>query len=227
MYPYLGLVLIAGQAELELVLGALQRHRPVFHSEADFQHALAWEIQLSMPQARVRLETRPAPGVRLDLLVSQNNGSRTALELKYLTRAWTGHAMGERFELKNHGAQDIRAYDVIHDIHRVEQDTVLLPGCDGAVLVLTNDPAYWTPPKHARDTNAAAFRLYEGRLLAGSRAWGPNTGVGTLKGREAPIPLSGSYELRWRDFSTLPGPVGRFRLLIVEVVASAGSANVP
>ena len=166
--------------------------------------------------------------MRLDLLVSQSDGSRhTALELKYLTRAWTGQVNGERFQLKNHGAQDIRAYDVIHDIHRAEQDTLLLPECDGAVLVLTNDPTYWTPPKHMRETNAAAFRLYDGRSLSGTRAWGPNTGLGTLKGREAPIPLVGSYELRWRDFGTIPGSAERFRLLVVEVAAVTGLAAVP
>lgn len=178
-------MLIAGEADLGAVLGALRRKRPVFHSEADFQHAFAWEVQRAMPLARVRLETRPVPGVRLDLLVSGEDGSRqTAVELKYLTRAWTGNVGGERFELKDQGAQDIRAYDVVKDIGRVEQDTVLLPGCDGVVIVLANDPSYWTSPAHGRQTNASAFRLYEGRQLVGTRAWGPNTGQGTLRGRE-------------------------------------------
>lgn len=40
-----------------------------------------------MPSARVRLETRPAPDVRLDLLIDSGDGrERTAIELKYLTR---------------------------------------------------------------------------------------------------------------------------------------------
>jgi hypothetical protein len=50
---------------LELVNGAMNRlalRRPVFHSEADFQHGLAWQIQLDHPDARVRLETRPLEG---------------------------------------------------------------------------------------------------------------------------------------------------------------------
>jgi len=30
---------------LEKALELLAQHRPVFHSDADFQHALAWELQ--------------------------------------------------------------------------------------------------------------------------------------------------------------------------------------
>lgn len=175
-----------------------------------------------MPDARVRLETRPMPGVRLDMLVSLSEGTRqTAIELKYLTSAWSGVVGGERFELKSQGAQDIRAYDVVKDIGRVEHDTRVLPNCDGAVIVLSNEPSYWTPPGHDRETNAAAFRLYEGRRLDGVRGWGPNTGAGTLRGREEPVALNGSYELRWRDYSRLPGAKGSLRLLVVEIPATA------
>lgn len=215
-------MLIAGGVALDAVLASLRRERPVFHSEADFQHAFAWEVQRAMPAARVRLETRPAPGVRLDLLVTADSGDRgSAIELKYLTRAWSGKVSEERFELKNQGAQDIRAYDVIKDIGRVEHDTRVLPNCDGAVVALSNDPSYWTAPGHDRLTNAAAFRLYDGRRLEGVRAWGPHTGVGTLRGRENPIALTGSYQLRWNDYSRVPGASGLFRLLVVEVAAAA------
>jgi len=72
----------------------------VFHSEADFQQAFAWEVRTQDPTVRVRLETRPAPGLRLDLLLISKDGQRrTAVELKYLTRLWTGEFAGERFEL--------------------------------------------------------------------------------------------------------------------------------
>jgi len=71
---------------------------------------------------RVRLETRPAPGVHLDLDFARPDlGRATAVELKYLTRAWTGVVDGERFELKNHGALNICAYDVVKDVVRVEK----------------------------------------------------------------------------------------------------------
>jgi hypothetical protein len=41
------------------ILGALALKRPIFHSEADFQHAVAWEIHSRRPELSVRLEFRP------------------------------------------------------------------------------------------------------------------------------------------------------------------------
>jgi hypothetical protein len=64
----------------------------------------------------------------------------------------------------------------------------------------------------------AAFRLGEGRALAGALAWAAHTGAGTMRGREAPIALVGSYDLRWRDFSRVEGGrYGTFRYLLVQV----------
>lgn len=169
---------------------------------------------------RVRLETRPAPGVHLDLDFSRLDlGRATAIELKYLTRLWTGVVDGERFDLKNQGAQDIRAYDVVKDIVRVEKFVAIRPGSDGAVITLTNDASYWKPGAGLKDTNAAAFRLGEDTILTGVRDWGPNVGAGSRKGRELPHALTGSHTLRWRDYSSLPGtgPGNQMRALIVEI----------
>src|SRR5437764_4611807 len=65
------------------LLDRLSAERPIFHSEADFQHALAWLIHSEHPNAQIRLETRPERGIRLDLLVVVG-GERIAIELKYL-----------------------------------------------------------------------------------------------------------------------------------------------
>lgn len=192
--------------------------RPVFHSEADFQHALAWEAQKVWPQQLVRLETRPAKGIHLDvLLIDPIAGREVALELKYLTASWQGLAHQEAFDLLSQGAQDIRAYDCGKDVGRVESFVHDRPSADGAVVVLSNDPNYWTPRSHGRITNAHEFRIHEGAALSGLRAWGPHTGAGTLRNRESPIALMGSYACHWRDYSTLPGLRGRFRYLLLAV----------
>ncbi|GAA1843585.1 hypothetical protein GCM10009687_06450 [Asanoa iriomotensis] len=192
----------------------------MFHSEADLQHAFAWSAQEIDPTLQIRLETRPVPGLRLDLLVAAADGSRcTAVELKYLTANWLGEYNGERLELKNQGAQDIRAYDVVKDLTRVERVVAERPGWSGLVLVLTNDPSYWNKPALIRETNAQAFRLYQGNTLTGARAWGPLTGAGTKRGREADLNLRQEYTCAWVDYTALPGLRGTFRLLILEVAA--------
>jgi len=38
------------------VLDTLAQQRPIFHAEADFQHAVAWRIHALFPAAKVRLE---------------------------------------------------------------------------------------------------------------------------------------------------------------------------
>jgi hypothetical protein len=216
-----------GWPDIGTWLGTLRQSRPVFHSEADFQQALAWAIHLSDPSARVRLETRPAPGMRLDLLIWRPDlGRYLALELKYLTAAWSGEVNGERFGLVSQGAQDIRAYDVLKDVQRVERFVDDHPGWSGMVLVLSNDPSYWSRPGHGRTTNADAFRIYEDQVISGSRAWGAGTGAGTMKHREAVIEVRGDYRCRWSPYSALPGSKGQFRLLALPVDATRPSPQV-
>ncbi len=213
-------MLLAGSIPLDAVLARLALQRPIFHSEADFQQAFAWEVRSVQPSVRVRLETRPAPNIRLDLLVTSEDGAqRSAIELKYLTRLWLGEVAGERFELKDQGAQDIRAYDVVKDIVRVERFVAETAGANGAVVCLSNDAQYWNAPTHGRETNAGAFRIHDGTVLRGARAWGPRTGPGSSKGREEQLMLAGVHRLTWRAYSALSGPRGSFRSLIIPVPA--------
>ena len=214
---------IAGSVDLGSLLQRLAGRRPVFHSEADFQHAFAWEAHSMDPQLRVRLETHPEPGVRLDLLLSRADLDRhTAVELKYLTASWVGDVAGEHFELKNHGAQDVRAYDAVKDIGRLERFVAGKQNWNGVFIALTNEPSFWRPVTHGRATNADAFRIYEGVTLTGSRRWGPNTGPGTMRGREVAIDLQGSHPLTWRDYAKVDNQArGAFRALALEVPAPA------
>jgi hypothetical protein len=211
--------LIAGTIDPDALLRDLASSRPVFHSEADFQHAFAWAAHQMDPTLVVRLETSPAQGLRLDLLLGcPDRNQRTAIELKYLTASWAGEVLGEHFALKNQAAQDIRAYDVVKDITRLERLVSAGLAETGLLVAITNDPSYWRPVSHGRRTNADAFRIYEGLHLSGKRSWGPNTGAGTMRGREAALDLLGSHHLRWRDFSRVDnGSRGTFRALVVEV----------
>ena len=97
---------------------ALARDRPLFHSEADFQHAFAWRIHETMPACGVRLEYKP-PGKRiyLDLWLDRCG---VAIELKYCTRLLEMEHNGEAFELRNQSANDISRYDFVKDIQRLK-----------------------------------------------------------------------------------------------------------
>lgn len=209
------------------VLSALSERRPVFHSEADFQFAFAWQAKSMNPDLEVRLETHPEAGARLDLELIEPSGQGIAIELKYMTRRWAGSVCGEPFALKNHGASDLRGYDVVKDVARVERFVRARPGWNGLVIALTNEPGYWRSPGHGRVTNADAFRLYDGTVLAGERKWGPNTG-GTARGREAPLTLQGAHTLAWIDYSELDNTVaGSFRALVIPIGPDASPGGTP
>jgi hypothetical protein len=208
-------------------LSGLAARRPVFHSERDFQHALAWQIQLNYPPAQIRLETRPRRSVHLDMLV-RLGGTRTAIELKYLVAALHATISEESFDLPHQSANDISRDDVIKDITRIEAALADGHADIGYVLVLTNDRSYWQPATRA-DTIDAAFRLHEGRILEGTLAWGARAGQGTTTGRDAPLLLAGRYACHWRDYSHVTRTNGRtsqFRyLLITHVPDQAGPAQ--
>lgn len=94
--------------DIHALLAAAARHRPLFHSEADSQHAFAWEVHHQFPDAFIRLE-KPisfANGVaHLDVLV-QWVDAMAAIELKYKTRKFAFETYSETYSLRNHSAQD-------------------------------------------------------------------------------------------------------------------------
>jgi len=203
---------------LQAILGQLRSERPVFANEADFQHALAWQIQLAYPDAKIRFEVKPPETrVYLDLVVTYQ-GQRTAIELKYLKRKLDVEVGGEFFSLSEDSAQDQRRYDFLKDVQRLEQ--VVSEGFAdvGIAICLTNDYVYWNPPAQARETIFEAFRLTEGRKLTGELAWGAGASTGSIGGRTEPIRLLGEYTVRWRPYSNLPaGRNGEFRYLMFEM----------
>lgn len=197
------------------LMDALAQDRPVFHSEADFQHALAWCIHETIPDGGCRLEFKPFPAkpIYLDIWLP---GMGVAFELKYLSRKLNFLREGESFALRNQGAQDIRRYDFLKDIQRLEQVRTLPNVLAGFAILLTNDPTYWNPPL-SPNTVDAAFRLHEGRTITGEMTWSERAAAGTTKGREEPIRLNGSYDLHWQDYADLgEGSYQRLRYLAVQ-----------
>lgn len=203
------------------LLSQLARQRPIFHSEADFQHALAWELHRRLPDARVRLEMpmEQLDGQRyLDIYLRQ--GDRIlAIELKYKTQRLSVTSRGERFDLKNQSAQNFGRRDFVKDVWRLEQFVDERQGGTGCAILLTNDSRYWKRPD--RLTMDHEFRLHAGPL-SGSLRWRGVSADIKKKGDDA-IELRSSYRLQWSDFSQpSTASYGRFRFLIVKVTASNG-----
>jgi hypothetical protein len=209
-----------GKSMLDLasVMHRLSESRPIFHSEADFQHALAWQLHTEPQDARIRLEYRPFPNERVYIDIwCELNGLSTAIELKYPTRRTSiTSEVNERFELSNHGAQDVTRYDIVKDIVRIERTIDAIPNSAAAAIVLTNDSSFWNASPRLAPTIDEAFRIHEGRILAGSCGWATNAGLGTTKGRTAILNVRGTYAMAWQHYSSLNEQWGQFRFVIIE-----------
>jgi len=228
------LILIKGAIVIKLdmnqIMNKLKSKRQIFHSEADFQFALAWEIQREYPEVEVRLEYGYKIGAKLyhiDILVIHEN-QYIPIELKYKTLKKSVIFDAEEFHLKNHGAQDLGKYDLLKDVLRVEN--VLKDHdkfVDGHIIMLTNDPIYWKKDSK-ENTCCADFSIADARVVTGNMAWAEHTGAGTMKNREEPIVLTGSYNLKWYDFSKFDDKRnGQFRYLLIDVERKTLFFNTP
>ena len=200
------------------VLEKLSEERPVFHSEADFQHSLAWKIHEIYPDFNVRLEKREeinGEELYLDIFIPGND-KVYALELKYKTKKLdiTIPNPNEDFHLKNQSAQAISRYDFCKDIERLEKVSRKYPNGTGFAIFLTNDDLYWKITRN-RDTVDLNFRIYEGKTIKGTLKWREETAKGTMKGRENPVKLTGKYSVRWKEYSNLKN--GEFKYLLIKV----------
>lgn len=202
---------------MEEILKQLAKIRPIFHSEADFQHAFAWAIHTKNPVAIVRLETQPSVDHRqyLDLLIKDEKKTYP-IELKYKTRKLNTEYNDEEFHLVNQGAQDHGRYDFIKDVVRLEYFASLYDEAVGYAIFLTNDPMYWESSNRT-DTVDTAFRIHEGRTLRGQLEWSKDAAKGTTKGREDSLILTGTYQLEWNDYSNLKEKLSEFRYLLIEI----------
>jgi len=204
--------------DMNEMMSRLSKSRPVFHSEADLQHALAWEIHKHYSNCSIRLEIKP-PYLkeRIYLDVWCVHGKEIiAIELKYKTRGLIVNVNEENFGLLNQSAQDIGRYDLIKDIQRLEQIVSSRSSIVGYAIFLTNDSAYWTIPR-SNQTVDASFRIHDGRILTGELSWAPGASEGTMHGREDRLHVKGAYNLKWKDYSEISQKsYGKLRYLLVK-----------
>jgi hypothetical protein len=207
--------------DISSILSELAGSRPIFHSEADFQHAFALALTKHASSVSVRLEVPfsfDKPGATD--IVARSGGSTSGIELKYLTRQLAFKSDGETFNLKAQGATVLRRYDVLKDVQRLERFNEQHGG-PSHVVVVTNDPAYWNPSKR-RCTIDSDFRLCEGRVVSGLCRWAETASPGSMRNREEPINLHGSYMIRWQPYANLEVKNGEFRYLHISIALRPG-----
>lgn len=203
--------------DINEIISLLANDRKVFHSEADFQFSIAWKIKDIYPDANVRLEyiNNDIKDMHIDILVILEDYV-IPIELKYVTKFFDGIDNDEKFILKNHGAQDLRRYDFVKDIKRIEYCKEKLENFkEGYAIMITNDKAYYKEYNSNNITVCHDFRIHNGKVLEKDLSWKNNPSLGTIKGRESNIILSGNYDLLWDNYSCINNT--EFKVLVVGV----------
>ena len=155
----------------------------MFHSEADFQHAVAWKIREQNPNFSVRLEV-PLRGVsnsHLDVLIT--SPEPTAIELKYHKGALKTSIGSEDFILTGTAPRDVARYGFLKDIERLERFVRDFSLSSGFALILTNDQHLWSDPEIGKCIDRE-FDLSETRTLTGHLNWAEHASPGSRIGGE-------------------------------------------
>ncbi len=194
--------------DIEKCIKSLSDKRPIFHSEADFQVALAWEIQKGYPKANIRLEY-PVDKMNIDIVVFCGE-KMIPIELKWLRTDFeccikgADGENGEKFKLALSGADAEVRYDCLKDIERIENISEI---CDdfveGYTIWLTNSEKYWESPKNIEKTCKNFTVHHTANIKCNSTLeWSEHTDIKTIKKHEK-ISLKNSYTFSWEDYSII------------------------
>lgn len=134
---------------LNAIIMSMAKTRPVFFSEADFQHSLA--IELKTRGYAVYLEyplVINSKEYHIDIVV-EDQGLLYPIELKFKTNAATCAGLFCDIILKNHGAHDINRFLFWKDVDRIELLKRVFEKkiSEGYVIMLSNDDNYWNVPQ--------------------------------------------------------------------------------
>lgn len=200
----------------------LLKDRRVFHSEADFQFSLGWELKMLNNDLKIIMErpfqfnnkldddTKTKTKIELDLLI-KNGSKKYGIELKYVTKELVVKVNDELFDLKNHMATNLRRYDFYKDISRLESLKINKEIDKGYVIFLTNVPSY------QKSTNGMAekFNFADGcKISQGKYDWSGKRPT-EKSHRKEEIEIKQQYYCRWNEYSTIDNHV--FKYILLEI----------
>ncbi len=198
--------------DLKMCMEKLAGKCPVFHSEFDFQFALAWEIKEEYGNAEIRMEQPlkydepvydeqlKATGetkettANIDIVVHFDK-EMIPIELKYLKTESKFEVNGEVFNLKSHGGAGTR-YDCIKDIQRIEGVLANNGNTNKGYTIWLGNRDYCF--RHKDDES---FNISEGEKLAGEVKWANEEARKKVSpSRQNSITLKNTYTLNWVNY---------------------------
>jgi hypothetical protein len=214
-------------------LNTLSEVRPVFHSEADFQHELAHILAIKGVNCRLEkpcsiLVNGEQIRVELDILVIENGQNETVIELKYVKKRYAGVHNNEHFDLANSWGTNLSRFDCFADLQRVSALVNAGKASNGFCIFLTNQENAWNHDVTASGNLGSQFSIHEGRVLVAGEIlnWIGNPHEGNVGTKRlppyCPIEINQNVELKWIDYSN-SGTC--FRYLLLEYQSNNENVN--
>ncbi len=224
--------------DIENILIKLHEKRPIFHSEGDFQFSLGCEIQSMYPNVKIIVERPlyverpvdekiPSRGTKpvtehIDMFL-YDGPNRIGIELKFIKAKFSYKDDWGDYCLKPSLANDLSCYDILKDIHRLENYAQIDKIIDsGYAITITNISTLWK--KHCDGSDYDHFRVFDGRKLHGTIDWLSDEVAKKKEYRSKSINLNGNYTVNWHEYPKSPKEQeskkhynNKFKYMIFEV----------
>lgn len=201
--------------ELIEIMRELAQVRPIFHSEADFQHELGCLIRSKGRRVRLERPFKTPLKFELDLEVD----GEIAIELKYKKALLKYTSDTELFDLSSAGAYPDNRFKIINDAKRVRDLVDQMFHSKGFTIFLTNDKEYWC--SDAKKTIAEQFDLTEGRKF--TKGTSLSLVDANAKNPKQQIDIRFEDIIRWQDYKNDTNKEleklnnGLFRFFVIDV----------
>ena len=164
------------EAEFLEVIQKMSKKRELFHSEDDLKFALSIAIKEKFSEFKIRLEKPESINMiyRNDStsikrtpydIVLINKNELIPIELKYKTKFLQTQINGEDYSLTTHGAKDIGRFNFRKDLFRIEQFLNKNKSQNGFLLIITNDPGYYSQNVSIKNVLDSNFSFHNGATI--------------------------------------------------------------
>lgn len=192
---------------------------PLFVSERHLQVAFAIKAKELFPDYELIPEYVYKKGedtCHIDL-IAKNKKEKIAFEFKYVVAGGIIKVPGDdNYSLRNHSAIDIRRYQCVKDISRLEKYVYSNDlKCDkGYFILITNMHGFWDGSKS--DSVAAQFEIAHNTKLKKGRHIATGTGS-FVKDYKDPIYIKNTYDINYENYIKIDGKYGLFKYLCICV----------
>ena len=154
------------------------------------------------------------------VIVDKKTNEKTFIEFKHKTKNDDNNPISlciygnpnpnDKFQPKNHGAQNLGRYDCWHDIERIENYKIQENTTNGFFVFLTNDDAYWKQQGTKKFGNA--FDMTPKTYKPASKDWVRPVNINSItKKRDRAIDIKQQYTFKYDDY------LYPFKILVVEI----------